>query len=789
MPCAAFAEQLPVPLLRFALDGSVSHANAEAVALAGGPARALDPDVWHGAMHPDDRVGFEQAWTTATTGQTARAFVRLALGGSERPVEVRFVPDGDTGFIDAVLVSAAAPLWTGEAFHQTFLEQSPIGVLHLDAAGVVTFANHHFLQMTGEAEDEVWLGLNVFDVDGVDAQLIDLLTAMLEEAVGFEEHEIVLRRHDGERRTLFVYGSPVHHPDEGLVGGVVMALDVTEQREREETLRVRARYDQAEPALRQAALSSPEQADFLDEAARILGLATLADRAQVLLPVEAGELVTSADWTAQASKPRPIRLAAVDWPLLTEGALLRVTRDQDSEAAQALLTGLDAEQAILVPFLDDEDRIGVVLLGWDALVPPWQRAERLALSQLTGLFETLWAWSRAETRFRQTVDGLDDGLFSFTYAPVLDAGGDGQPGAPIRRYEFVTHQMEALVGLAVEQLTIPLGDGGVNWTHDLVHADDRAVFSAHEAQLRVGRESTLDYRVRRADGAVRWMRERATPAYDAADRLVIGGILADVTEQKQANASILQAKVAAERASQAKTAFMSTMSHEVRTPLGAINGFSELLREEVRELEGHGKVVIPPPVIEFVEVIQENARRALRLVNDLFDLSKLETGALRLQHSPVFFHDITERVAHRARMDLDSKGVAFRWDRDPAQPVVLGDPYRIEQVVEQLLSNAVKFTDAGYVALTTRLDTDAVVCVVEDTGCGIAEEFVSGLFEPFTQEDHRLNRNYDGSGLGLAIVKRLVDAMDGSLAIESEKDAGTRVTLKLPVAVASADVL
>ncbi|MEL7170617.1 MAG: ATP-binding protein, partial [Bacteroidota bacterium] len=134
-------------------------------------------------------------------------------------------------------------------------------------------------------------------------------------------------------------------------------------------------------------------------------------------------------------------------------------------------------------------------------------------------------------------------------------------------------------------------------------------------------------------------------------------------------------------------------------------------------------------------------------------------------------------------------GVAFRWDRDPAQPVVLGDPYRIEQVVEQLLSNAVKFTDAGYVALTTRLDTDAVVCVVEDTGCGIAEEFVSGLFEPFTQEDHRLNRNYDGSGLGLAIVKRLVDAMDGSLAIESEKDAGTRVTLKLPVAVASADAL
>ncbi|MEM8601471.1 MAG: ATP-binding protein, partial [Bacteroidota bacterium] len=494
-------------------------------------------------------------------------------------------------------------------------------------------------------------------------------------------------------------------------------------------------------------------------------------------------LVTSADWTAEASKPRPVRVAESDWPLLAEGAFRRVTRDQDAAQARALLDGLDAAQAILVPFLDDEHRLGVVLLGWNAPFPPWQRAERLALSQLVGLFETLWAWSRAETRFRQTVDGLDDGLFSFTYAPLPAVGGDGQAAEPARHYEFATHQMEALLGLAVEQLTVPLGEGGLDWTRDLVHTDDRAAFANHEAQLRAGRESTLDYRVRRADGTVRWMRERATPAYDAADRLVVGGILADVTEQKQANASILQAKTAAERASQAKTAFMSTMSHEVRTPLGAINGFSELLREEIREVEATHAEPLPPPVIEFVEVIQENAKRALRLVNDLFDLSKLETGALRLQHTPVFFHDVAERVAHRAQLDLQAKDVRFHWDRDTSQPVVLGDPYRIEQVVEQLLSNAVKFTDAGHVALTTRLEERAVVCIVEDTGCGIAEEFLSGLFEPFTQEDHRLNRSYDGSGLGLAIVKRLVDAMEGTLAIESEKDAGTRVTLTLPVAM------
>ncbi|MEM8559856.1 MAG: PAS domain-containing protein, partial [Bacteroidota bacterium] len=415
-PSAAFAEQLPVPVLRFDADGGISYANAEAVALAGGAARALDPDVWRGAMHPDDRDGFEQAWTTARSLQTASAFVRLALGGTERPVEVRLVPDGDTSTIDAILATATAPLWTGEAFHQTFLEQSPIGVLHLDAEGVVTFANHHFLQLTGEDVDAVWLGLNAFEVDGLDERLRDVLETLLRDGIGFEEHEVTLRRHDGQHRTLLVYGSPVQHPDDGLVGGVVMALDVTEQREREETLRVRARYDQAEPALRQAALSSPEQADFLDEAARIFGLATLADRAQVLLPVEADAFLTSADWTAEADKPRPVRLDAEQWPLLAEGRLIRVTREHEATHAQALLDAFGAAQVVLVPFLDDAHRVGVVLLGWAEQSAPWRRAERVAVGQLAGLFETLWAWSRAETRFRQTVDGLDDGLFSFTYA-------------------------------------------------------------------------------------------------------------------------------------------------------------------------------------------------------------------------------------------------------------------------------------------------------------------------------------------------------------------------------------
>jgi PAS domain S-box-containing protein len=546
------------------------------------------------------------------------------------------------------------------------------------------------------------------------------------------------------------------------IEGAAFVVDETAEREQGDDLR--ARYDEAELALRNAALTSPDGLAFLERTVALLGRTAGADRACALLAGDGETLVSVTVWTNRAADLlEPIELDPAAWPALQAG---RTVRAGAGTTGQASLPGVSGT-ALLVPFRDNPEgeregkRIGAFLLERIDLAQAWERAEALALGRLASLFETLWAWTAAEARYRQTVADLEDGLFSFAYDL------DGR-----RRYAFVTPQFETLTGCLTDGL-IGKEPPSVEWP-DLVHDDDRAAFEAHEAALRAGDPSRLVYRLRRpADGAVRWLRESATPGRSPSGRPVVGGLVSDVTDQQRAEATLVQAKLAAERASEAKTAFMATMSHELRSPLGAVRGFAELLAEEVREA-AEGGAAVPAAVEEFAGVIAENARRALRLVHDLFDLSRLETGTLDLRRMPVALHPVVERVLLRYRAEAEAKGLALRFDPAGGDPVVLADPDRVEEVVAHLVSNAVKFTEAGGVTLATALDGEAVRLVVEDTGIGIAEEYLGRLFEPFSQEDYRLNRAYGGSGLGLAITRRLLDGMGGTIRVESAKGKGSR---------------
>jgi signal transduction histidine kinase len=254
---------------------------------------------------------------------------------------------------------------------------------------------------------------------------------------------------------------------------------------------------------------------------------------------------------------------------------------------------------------------------------------------------------------------------------------------------------------------------------------------------------------------------------------VVGGLLSDVTDARRAEASLLQAKHAAERSSHARTSFLATVSHEIRSPLGAVRGFAELLAEEVRELEAAG-APFPPQIAEFADVIGENTRRALHLVHRLFDLSRLETGSLALRSVPVELHPAVRRVLERHGDQAAAKGLYVHFQAAEAEPVLVADPERVEEVVDHLVSNAVKFTEEGGVTVTTLVERETVRLIVQDTGVGIDAAFLPGLFEPFSQEDYRLSRAHGGAGLGLAVARRLLDGMGGSLTVESEKGVGSR---------------
>ncbi|NNF58515.1 MAG: PAS domain S-box protein [Rhodothermaceae bacterium] len=769
-PLRARVENLPFVIVRLDREGTLRYAGPGAEALTGYDAEALAaPHMVLRLVHPEDRhrltAGLRQV---DADGRAVVRFRLVRVDGSVRMAEARIAAAED-GFEGVVLDLTDAALDASEllpqALYQIFLEQSPVGVVHLDAEGVVTFESHRARRITGEAPADTWIGRRMADLEGFDADLLQPLQRMQATGDLFDVRNVAYTRADGIRVHLRVVGSPIRDPEAGQVGGVLMLLDVTAERERTEALRLRARYEAAELTLRNAALSSPDGLAFLEATVALLGRTAGADRVRVLLGDESETLISVTLWTADvASIPEPLEVDLSAWPTLAAGQPLRAERGGTS---QALLDAAACEAAVLVPFQDEGERIGLFLLERLDGGAAWQVAEVRALQRLIGLFETLWAWTGAEARYRQTVADLSDGLFSFAH----DLNGN-------RRYAFVTPQFEHLTGCAAANLVEEAENAeGIEWA-GLIHEEDRDAFSAHEAALQAGDPSRLSYRIRRPDdGAVRWIRESATPSRSPSGRPIVGGLVSDVTEQKRAEETLRQAKHAAEQASQAKTSFMAMMSHEIRSPLGAIRGFAELLKGEVDEL---GAEALPPQIGEFTGIIAENTRRALHLVHNLFDLARLETGALTLQHTAVALHPAIEGVLAEYQAGAEAKGVRVAFDPATAEPLVAGDPDRVTQVVDHLVSNAVKFTEAGQITLRTRVDDEAVRLIVEDTGVGIAETYLDGLFAPFSQEDYRLNRAYEGSGLGLAIVRRLLDAMGGTIQVESEKEKGSRfvVTLK-----------
>jgi signal transduction histidine kinase len=224
--------------------------------------------------------------------------------------------------------------------------------------------------------------------------------------------------------------------------------------------------------------------------------------------------------------------------------------------------------------------------------------------------------------------------------------------------------------------------------------------------------------------------------------------------------------------------FIHTMSHEFRTPLGVINGYAELLRQELVDL---GKVMpagLPPQIDEFITTIHENTQKLLHLTNELFDLSNMR----QLPLLPIGLHDTLRPVANQNGELLTRKGVRFEIELDGDEIMVRSDRKRLYQVLDILLSNAAKFTDAGVVRVATRHRGNEVEIEVADTGIGMSTEFMDMLFTPFTQEDDRLNRKYPGAGLGLALAKLFVGLMEGRIEVASEKGVGSTFKLVLPTA-------
>ena len=440
----------------------------------------------------------------------------------------------------------------------------------------------------------------------------------------------------------------------------------------------------------------------------------------------------------------------------------RLIITNDAHKPNPLTPILSSYHPEILSFLDAPIRVGgrlvgVVCVEQDKCVEypykrEWTKDEQSFTSSLAD-FMALVIESAERYALTRRTEALMNNLPGMVYQCLSDM--------PDLTFTFVSEGSVALFGYSPEEL---IGNKSIRF-FDIVHPDDKeGLEKLYSAGLLENSSIETTFRIIAKDGTTKWIWERSyiTDQRTDGEALIIEGFFTDITEKQRLEV--------AEMASRAKSEFLANMSHEIRTPASAVIGMVELAEKS-----------FPSEItLDYLSNIKTAGTQLLTVINDILDLSKVESGMVELKEEKYNIHSMIHDIVTMINVRIGDKAFDFIVDDDPDLPAeMIGDEVRIKQVILNLLTNAIKFTEHGHIIFSINAEKCKedgfykINVAVKDTGVGIRDVDFDTLFDNFSQFDTRKNKSIVGTGLGLAITKNLIEMMDGEILVESTYGEGS----------------
>ncbi len=617
-----------------------------------------------------------------------------------------------------------------EAFYHSLVENLPQNIICKDLEGRFTFANQNFCRALGKSAEEI---VGKTDFDFFPAELAAKYQKDDRRVAASGQRFETVEEHQTNRletRFVRVIKSPVYDAQGRIAGVQGIFWDVTEQRKTEKDLAFER------DLLRSLLDSIPDHVYFKDQSSRfIICSKELADHLGLQSREEAIGKTDFDFFSAEHARP-----AFED-----EQAIIQTGKPVIGKIEkEVLLNG--KENWVLTSKMPFRSASGTIIGTFGVS------------KDITPLVRTRQALEQTQKKYRDIFEKAVEGIFQTT---------------PNGRYLEVNLALARIYGYdSAQDLLNQVTDIGKQ-----LYVDQRRRKAFQRLMEAKGEVHEFESEIYRRDGTKIWIAETARVVRDEAGQTqYYEGIVEDISERKRAEAALQTARDTALESTHMKSIFLANISHEIRTPMNGIIGMAGLLRRtKLDEEQQH-----------FAATIEESGLALLRLINDILDFSKMESGKMTLENAEFNPTAVAENVAELLAENAQKKGIELILWIDPATPrQLIGDATRLRQILNNLASNAVKFTPKGEVKIAVRpLRSKSwkprLRFEIKDTGIGITPEAKRHIFKAFTQADESTTRKFGGTGLGLAISRQLIELMGGRLQVESKPDAGSQFRFTLP---------